>query len=178
MVGHQLHPLWCPCSHEWHSCRQLVRYSAGNGDGCCRHPLRGRHSEGILKVAAPIATPSCAEILQRSAYMAIGAVTNLYMCMKASLHLFPFQSWPHIYVRFPSQLQRCPSHCQRHGWTCLRTSCSWPFCQGSEESQSMVYHEGMMEWSSCNSRTVTTADNSSRDISACSMGDNSQPGEW
>jgi len=92
MVGHQLRSLWCPCSHEWHSCRQLVRYSAGNGDGCCRHPLRGRHSEGILKVAAPIATPSCAEILQRSAYMAIGAVTNLYMCMKAPLDLFHFQS--------------------------------------------------------------------------------------
>ena len=79
-VGHQLCPLWCPCSHEWHSCRQLVRYSAGNGNGCCLHPLRGRHCEGILKVTAPIATPSYAEILQRSAYMAIGAVTNLYMC--------------------------------------------------------------------------------------------------
>ena len=44
MAGHQLRPPWCPCSHVWHCCSQLVHYSAGNGSGCCQHPLRGRHS--------------------------------------------------------------------------------------------------------------------------------------
>ena len=92
IVGYQLRPQWYPCSHAWHCCRQLGRYSTGNDNGCCRHPLRGRHWEGILKVATPIATLSYAEILQRSAYMAIGVVTNHYMCMKASLQLCPFQS--------------------------------------------------------------------------------------
>ena len=91
VVGHQLHSPWCPWSHLWYRCRQLVHSSAGNGNECCLHPLRGRHSLGILKVTAPIAILSCTEILQRSAYMAIGAVTNLYMCMKASLQLCPFQ---------------------------------------------------------------------------------------
>ena len=178
MAGHQLRPPWCPCSHVWHCCSQLVHYSAGNGSGCCQHPLRGRHSWRYLKVAAHIATPSYAEILQRSAYMAIGVVTNLYMCMKASLQSCPFQSWPHIYVHLPSQLQRCPSHCASWMDSAENFVCCWTFCQGSEESQSVVYHEGMMEYSSCNFCIVTSADNSSRDTSACSMGDNSQPGEW
>jgi len=92
VVGHQLHSLWCPWSHLWYSCIQLVRSSAGNGNECCLYPLRGRHSKGILKVTAPIVILSCAEILQRSVYIAIGAATNLYMCMKASLQLCPFQS--------------------------------------------------------------------------------------
>ena len=71
MVGHQLHSPWCPWCHLWYRCRQLVHSSAGNGNECCLHPLRGRHSLGILKVTAPIAIFSCTEILQRSAYMAL-----------------------------------------------------------------------------------------------------------
>ena len=46
-------------------------------------PLRDRHSGGMPKVIDPIATISCAEILQRSVSMVVGGVTNPYMCLKA-----------------------------------------------------------------------------------------------
>ena len=132
-----------------------------------------------LKVTAPIATPSYVEILQ-SAYMAIGAIYN------QSLHVHEGIS---SFVSFPKLTSYlCPLAFSTSkmlfslSTSCMDSAenfvCCWIFFQANEESQNAVYREGMMEWSLCNFCTVTTADNSSQDTSACSMGDNSQSGEW